>query len=98
NSEALFIEFSSGLLQENISHTLEDALKLLVECNGALCYIFSHFKNSRFKAALKKSTFGVQAIKDTVTLSKMNLKKDRLWEFVELRSANISTNWSGRLN
>ncbi|KAG1042672.1 hypothetical protein G6F43_011838 [Rhizopus delemar] len=69
-----------------------------VECNGALCYILSHFKNSRFKTALKKSTFGVQVIKDTVTLSKMNLKEDRLWKFVELRSANIPTNWSDRFN
>ncbi|KAI7899101.1 uncharacterized protein BX663DRAFT_423765, partial [Cokeromyces recurvatus] len=96
NSEVLFIESSSGLLQENISHTLEDTLKLLVECNGALCYILRHFKNSRFKTALKKSTFGVQVIKDTVTLSKMNLKEDRLWKFVELRSAVIPTNWSDR--
>ncbi|KAG2218296.1 hypothetical protein INT45_000978 [Circinella minor] len=60
--------------------------------------ILSHFKNSRFKTALKKSTFGVQVIKDTVTLSKMNLKEDRLWKFVELRSADIPTNWSDRFN
>ncbi|KAG2208091.1 hypothetical protein INT47_010453 [Mucor saturninus] len=63
--EVLFIESSSGLLQENISHTLEDTLELLVECNGALCYILGHFKNSRLKTALKKTAFGVQVIKDT---------------------------------
>ncbi|KAG2198279.1 hypothetical protein INT47_004363, partial [Mucor saturninus] len=98
NSEVMFIESSSGLLQENISHTLEDTLKLIVECNGALCYILSHFRNSRLKTALKKTTFDVQVIKDTITLSKMNLNEDRLWKFVELRSATISTNWSGRFN
>ncbi|KAI9487559.1 MAG: hypothetical protein EXX96DRAFT_605487 [Benjaminiella poitrasii] len=79
--ESLFIESSSGLLQENISHTLEDTLKLLVECNGALCYILSHFKNSRFKTVLKKPTFGVQVIKDRITLSKMNLKEE---EYVDM--------------
>ncbi|CAO3639361.1 unnamed protein product [Mucor hiemalis] len=98
NSETLFIESSSGLLQENISHTLEDTLKLLVECNGALCYILSHFKNSRFETALKKSTFGVQVIKDTITLSKMNLKGDKMWKFVEIRSATIPTSWSDRFS
>lgn len=94
----MFIESSSGLIQENISHTLEDTLKILVESNGALCYILNHFKNSRMKTALKETTFGVQVIKDTITLSKMNLKEDRLWKFVELRSANIPTNWSDRFN
>ncbi|KAI9355549.1 hypothetical protein BD770DRAFT_444646 [Pilaira anomala] len=65
----MFIESSSGLLQENIGHTLEDTLKLLVEL-----------------------------IKHTITHSKMNLKEDRLWKFVELRSADIPTNWSDRFN
>ncbi|GAA5799690.1 hypothetical protein HPULCUR_005107 [Helicostylum pulchrum] len=88
NSEALFIESSSGLLQGNIPHTLEDALKLVVEYNGALYYILSRFKNSRFQAALEKSTFDVQIIKDSITLSKINLKEDGLWDFVELRSAD----------
>ncbi|CEP19565.1 hypothetical protein [Parasitella parasitica] len=29
---------------------------------------------------------------------KMNLKEDRLWKFVELRSADIPTNWKDRFN
>ncbi|OBZ81520.1 hypothetical protein A0J61_10434 [Choanephora cucurbitarum] len=98
NLEAVFIESSSGLLQENVSHTLEDTLKLLVECNGALCYALSQYKNSRLKTVIKKSTFGIQIIKNTLTLSKMNLKEDRLWKFVELRSATIPTNWNDRFN
>lgn len=28
----------------------------------------------------------------------MNLKEDRLWKFVELRSTDIPTNWSDRFN
>ncbi|KAI8083877.1 hypothetical protein BDF21DRAFT_451400 [Thamnidium elegans] len=80
NRVVLFIESSGAILQENINHTLEDTLKLLVECNGTLCYILSHFKNSRF-----------HIIKDTITLSEINLKEDGLWKFVKLRFAGIPT-------
>jgi hypothetical protein len=52
--ETLFIESSSGLQHENIVPTLEDTLKLIIECNGALCYILSQLKKCNFELALKK--------------------------------------------
>ncbi|CEP19194.1 hypothetical protein [Parasitella parasitica] len=95
NHESLFIESSSGITQENVN-TLEDTLKLICECNGALFYILSQFNKCSFETALRRSTFGVQVIKNTLTLSKMNLKNATQWKFVELRSAIVPTKWDDR--
>ncbi|ORE05722.1 hypothetical protein BCV72DRAFT_208714 [Rhizopus microsporus var. microsporus] len=96
--ETLFIESSSGIMQENVSHTLEDTLKLICECNGALFYILRQFNKCSFQTALKRSTFGIQVIKNTITLSKMNLKNDSQWKFVELRSARVPVAWNDRFD
>lgn len=85
--ESVFIESLSGLQQEHFVHTLEDTIKLVIECNGALSYILSQLNRCNFKTALKKSTFGIQVIKDTITVSQMQLKENLKWKFVELRSA-----------
>ncbi|KAI9273833.1 hypothetical protein EDC94DRAFT_510359, partial [Helicostylum pulchrum] len=76
--ESLFIESSSGTVQKNVDHTLEDTLKLICECNDAFFYILSQSNRCSFQTALKRSTFGVQIIKNSITLSKMNLKNDSL--------------------
>ncbi|KAI8077642.1 hypothetical protein BDF21DRAFT_341696, partial [Thamnidium elegans] len=78
NHESLFIETSSGITRENVNHTLKDTLKFICECNGALFYVLSHLNNCNFQTALKRSTFGIQVIKNTITLSKINLKNDSL--------------------
>ncbi|CAO3658239.1 unnamed protein product [Rhizopus stolonifer] len=98
NYESLFIESSSGIIQENVNHTLDDILKFICECNGALLYILSQFNRSSFKTALEGSTFGIQVIKNTITLSKMNLKNDSLWKFVKLQSAQVPTAWNDRFD
>ncbi|KAI8344888.1 hypothetical protein EDC96DRAFT_418814, partial [Choanephora cucurbitarum] len=69
NLEAVFIESSSGLLQENVTS---------IRIAGS-------------RPPSKNQLLGIQVIKDTLTLSKMNLKEDRLWKFVELRSVAIPT-------
>jgi hypothetical protein len=94
--ETLFIESSSGLQHENIVHTLEDTLKLIIECNGALGYTLSQLKKCNFESALKKSTFGIQVIKDTLTISHMQLKENLKCKFVELIFAQVLANWSNR--
>jgi hypothetical protein len=96
NYESLFIESSSDITQENVNHTLEDTLKLICECNGALFYILSQFIKCSFETALQRSTFGVQVIKNILTLSKMSLKDESQWKFVELRSAIVPTKWGDR--
>jgi hypothetical protein len=74
------------------------SVKLISECNGALYYILSQFNKCSFETALKRSTYGIQIIKNTATLSRMNLKNDLLWKFVELRSAQVPTSWNDRFD
>lgn len=85
-------------MQEDVNHTLEDTMKLISECNGALCYVLSQYNKCSFETALKRRTFGIQIIKNTITLSQMSLKKDLMWKFVELRAAHVPTSWDDRFD
>lgn len=48
------------------------------------------------KASVDKCTFGVQIIKQTLTLTKMTLSKPGRWKLVELRSATMPISWELR--
>jgi hypothetical protein len=95
-NEEVFMESSSGFDKENISHTLDDTIKLIVECSNALHYIIKKNKKASIDSITLKATFGLQIIKQTITLTKMNLKKSDKWKLIELRSSVIPTSWNVR--
>lgn len=74
-NEEFFIESSSGFEKENVNHSLDDTLKLLVECSSALLHVIKHNKKASIDTITKKCTFGVQVIKQTLTLTKVSLLK-----------------------
>ena len=63
DNEEFFIESSSGFEKENVSHSLDDPLKLLAECSSALLHIIKHNKKAGIDTIIKKCTLGVQVIK-----------------------------------
>ena len=75
NNEELFIECSSGFDNEITRHSLDDTLKLLVECSNSLLHILKQNKRASIETMTKKCTFGIQVIKQTLTLTKINLTK-----------------------
>jgi hypothetical protein len=95
-NEEVFMESSSGFDKENISHTLDDTIKLIVECSNALHYIIKKNKKASIDSITLRATFGLQIIKQTITLTKMNLKKSDKWKLIELRSSVIPTSWNVR--
>ncbi|CEP16440.1 hypothetical protein [Parasitella parasitica] len=98
SNEEFFVECSSGFEKEMVNHSLDDTLKLLVECSNSLLYTIKQNKNASIDSITKKCTFGVQVIKQTLTLTKMTLSKSGKWKLVEVRSACIPTSWQLRAN
>lgn len=98
NNEELFIECSSGFDKEITSHSLDDTLKLLVECSNSLLHILKQNKRASMETMTKKCTFGIQVIKQTLTVTKLNLTKSGRWRLVELRSACVPISWELRSN
>ncbi|KAG2206414.1 hypothetical protein INT46_006964 [Mucor plumbeus] len=58
NNEELFIECSSGFDNEITRHSLDDTLKLLVECSNSLLHILKQNKRASIETMTKKCTFG----------------------------------------
>ncbi|CAO3680677.1 unnamed protein product [Rhizopus stolonifer] len=90
-NEEFFIESSSGFEKENVNHSLDDTLKLLAECSNALLHVIKYSKKASIDTITKKCTFGVQVIKQTLTLTKVSLSKSGKWKLVEVRSACTPT-------
>ncbi|KAI8645992.1 hypothetical protein BD408DRAFT_337627, partial [Parasitella parasitica] len=55
-------------------------------------------KRASMETMTKKCTFGIQVIKQTLTVTKLNLTKAGRWRLVELRSACVPTSWELRSN
>lgn len=87
----------SGIIEEHLTHSLEDCIKIL-ECNvAALRQEACHFENSSLETFRELGAFGVQIIKTKVTLSKTMLYDQKRWKNVEVRSAQIPRTWDDRL-
>lgn len=69
-NEELFIRCNSGFDKEITSHSLDDTLKLLVECNNSLLHILKQNKKSSTETMAKQRTFAIKVIKQTLTLTK----------------------------
>ncbi|GAA5805934.1 hypothetical protein HPULCUR_011460 [Helicostylum pulchrum] len=98
SNEEFFVECSSGFEKEMVNHSLDDTLKLLVECSNSLLNTIKQNKNASIDSITKKCAFGVQVIKQTLTLTKMTLSKSGKWKLVEVRSACAPTSWQLRAN
>ncbi|KAG2213421.1 hypothetical protein INT47_009095 [Mucor saturninus] len=97
NMEIIIVESSSGKLQENTGHTIEDCLKLL-ECGiSSLRKEAILNKNSSIATFKKLKVFGLQTIKNQVTLSELYMNNDTSWNFIEKRTATLSSSWDDRI-
>jgi hypothetical protein len=63
------MESSSGFDKEKISHTLDDTIKLIAECSNALHHIVKKNKMASIDSITLKASFGLQVIKQTITLT-----------------------------
>lgn len=98
DNEEFFIECSSGFEREKVNHSLDDTLKLLVECSNSLLGTIKQNKTASIDTMTKKCSLGIQVIKQTLTLTKMTLSKSGKWKLVEMRSARVPTSWQLRAN
>lgn len=93
----LIFLLNSGKLEENTVHTIEDCLKLL-ECGvSSLRKEAVLNKNSSFSTFKKLKVFGVQTVKNQVTLSELYMNNATSWNFIEKRTATIPSSWDDRI-
>ncbi|KAI8641550.1 hypothetical protein BD408DRAFT_444246 [Parasitella parasitica] len=97
NMEIIIVEASSGKLQENTVHTIEDCLKLL-ECGiSSLRKEAILNKNSSIATFKKLKVFGLQTNKNQVTLSESSMNNVTSWNFIEKRTATLPSSWDDRI-
>ncbi|KAI8075626.1 hypothetical protein BDF21DRAFT_69616 [Thamnidium elegans] len=97
NMEIIIVEASSGKLQENTVHTIEDCLKLLEYGISSLRKEAILNKNSSIATFKKLKVFGLQTIKNQVTLSELYMNNDTSWNFIEKRTATLPSSWDDRI-
>jgi hypothetical protein len=70
-------------MKENMTHSIEDSLKLL-ECGvSALRKELTHYPNTSLATFRKLKVFSLQIIKTQVTLSEVSLHDKQRWKFIE---------------
>lgn len=95
--EIVIVEASSGAIQENTKHSIEDSLKIL-ECSVASLHKeASHYPNASLETFKLLTVFSVHIIKTQVALCEMSLSNNNKWKFIERLTACIPTNWNDRI-
>jgi hypothetical protein len=70
NDEEIFIECSSGFEKEIPMHSIDDTLKLLVECSNSLLHTLKQNKRANIDTMTKRCTFGIQIINELTGILK----------------------------
>lgn len=96
-NEKLFMESSSSFCKENIQHTLGDSFKLISLMTSTLNTSIRSYLDCKMSTASGLATYGIQCIKDRVTLMKTTINSDGAkYNIVELRSAVVPVKWENR--
>jgi hypothetical protein len=93
-SERIIMESSSGFVKENIEHIIEDSFKLVTTTISALQSDVSHNMDAIYSTMKEYATYGVQYIKNCITLLKCSIHNIDHWKIEELRGTSIPTTWS----
>ncbi|KAF7720446.1 hypothetical protein EC973_008683 [Apophysomyces ossiformis] len=99
DKEIILMESSSAFDEEDVDHSLGDSWKLIDMMTSTLNTELRSKQDTKFVTAQGLATFGIQLIKDRMTLLKTTLHQcGHKWQIVELRSATIPTQWKERLH
>lgn len=96
NHEELFIESSSGIAKEAVQHSLDDTIKLIIECTNSLGQSIRHHKNASMTTMCEKEVYAIQVIVNKLTLFKVSLKPELKWKVMEVRSSALPVTWETR--
>lgn len=97
DSEMVLMESSSCYSAEKIDHTMSDTWKLIMMSTDSLRMELLKYQDGSFDTAKELAIFGVQCVKGTITLLKTTIHDEHAWRVVELRSAQIPTQWVNRV-
>ncbi|KAF7721914.1 hypothetical protein EC973_003953, partial [Apophysomyces ossiformis] len=97
-SEVILVEASSGRLDEDIPHNVENVIKLLECSTSSLRYQAERWKKASYRTLVGTKVFCLQAIRDKLTLSATSIYSPSMWKHVELASAQIPAVWNDRMD
>ncbi|KAI8140005.1 hypothetical protein BJV82DRAFT_234203 [Fennellomyces sp. T-0311] len=95
--DAVVVESSSGPISENVTHSIEDTLKIYECASASLKKEASKYKDASIKTFKQLRVFSIHVIMNEMTLSETMLKGAFTWRHVQLRSATITDKWDDRL-
>ncbi|KAG2206232.1 hypothetical protein INT45_013151 [Circinella minor] len=94
--ERLLMEVSSGGLEEDLDHTLNDSLKLLENLAAILNTYRAKYLNSNKTTFSKLKVFGIQCIKPTITLVSVSASGDGKYLYQTPRTSQIPITFDER--
>ncbi|CDH50943.1 hypothetical protein RO3G_05407 [Lichtheimia corymbifera JMRC:FSU:9682] len=92
------MEASSGNADQDFNNSLEATYKLVGKMTSTLKMELRSKQEAKCDTALSLAVFGVQCIKNRLTLMKTTLEASNKWQVLEMRSAIIPTTWNERAN
>ncbi|KAI8150122.1 hypothetical protein BJV82DRAFT_10419 [Fennellomyces sp. T-0311] len=95
--ESVLVEASSGGLQEDVVHTIEDSIKSIECATASLQTQAMRYKRASISTFKKLQVFSIHIIKNKMTLSTTMLNDPFTWSRIDLRSATIPTDWDDRI-
>ncbi|KAI9005467.1 hypothetical protein CLU79DRAFT_806723 [Phycomyces nitens] len=96
--EIIIMESSRPYSVENIDHSMGDTWKLITMTTNSLRTEILKYQDASIETVKGLSVFGIQCIRDKITLIKTSLCTPTKWQVVELRSATIPVTWDSRAN
>ncbi|KAI8148391.1 hypothetical protein BJV82DRAFT_506912 [Fennellomyces sp. T-0311] len=96
--EVVVVEASSGIVSENVSHTIGDTLKSLECATASLAGQASKYRHASFATFQKLQVFSIHVIKNKMTLSTTTIHDAYTWKRMDLRTTDIPTKWCDRIS
>ncbi|KAI9265489.1 hypothetical protein EDC94DRAFT_488307, partial [Helicostylum pulchrum] len=94
--ERLVMEASSGEFKESFIHIIDDTMK---QINSSMMMIKSSVRknlDASFDTICKTEVYGVQSIRNSITLSKTSLNGVQVYRHQELRTTEIPVDYAQR--
>lgn len=96
HGEEIVLEASSGALNEDVSHSNGDTLKLIQSATEILKAELLNNLDCSYTTFLRRKILILQTVTNKLTLSSVSLLDETRYKVIELRSGNFPVKWEDR--
>ena len=84
-------------MTEDVSHSVGDTIKTIECATASLLNEAMKYKNASIKTFKKLKVFSIHIIKNKMSLSSTSVNDQYTWNRIDMRSAEIPTDWRSRI-